>query len=406
MQRLAVLSLHTSPLLQPGQGDAGGMNVYVRELVSSLAQAGVDSTVYVRRWHDELPPVVEVEPGFRVVHVPAGPSALPKEALPGVIDEFTDWVALDLERRERVDALHANYWLSGVAGHRLKHELDLPLVSVFHTLARVKADIGEAEPQRRIDAEFDVIGCSDAILANARAEAEQLVDFYHADPSRIEIVPPGVDHAFFSPGDKRGARLALGLGDHPVLVFVGRIQLLKGVDVAVGALAALQRPDAVLIVIGGASGAEGDAEVQRLHALVDDLGVRDQVRFIEAQPHHALSTYYRAADVCLVPSRAESFGLVALEAAACGVPVVAAAVGGLRTLVEHGETGFLIDSRDPQVYAKHIEAVLASPSYAHTLSRNATTLASGYTWSITAARLRRLYGDLASREPVKCAARR
>ncbi|CAB4774828.1 unannotated protein [freshwater metagenome] len=406
MQRLAVLSLHTSPLLQPGQGDAGGMNVYVRELVSSLAQAGVDSTVYVRRWHDELPPVVEVEPGFRVVHVPAGPSALPKEALPGVIDEFTDWVALDLERRERVDALHANYWLSGVAGHRLKHELDLPLVSVFHTLARVKADIGEAEPQRRIDAEFDVIGCSDAILANARAEAEQLVDFYHADPSRIEIVPPGVDHAFFSPGDKRGARQALGLGDHPVLVFVGRIQLLKGVDVAVGALAALQRPDAVLIVIGGASGAEGDAEVQRLHALVDDLGVRDQVRFIEAQPHHALSTYYRAADVCLVPSRAESFGLVALEAAACGVPVVAAAVGGLRTLVEHGETGFLIDSRDPQVYAKHIEAVLASPSYAHTLSRNATTLASGYTWSITAARLRRLYGDLASREPVKCAARR
>ena len=146
--------------------------------------------------------------------------------------------------------------------------------------------------------------------------------------------------------------------------------------------------------------------MQRLHALVDDLGVRDQVRFIEAQPHHALSTYYRAADVCLVPSRAESFGLVALEAAACGVPVVAAAVGGLRTLVEHGETGFLIDSRDPQVYAEHIEAVLASPSYARTLSRNATTLASGYTWSITAARLRRLYGDLASREPVKCAARR
>ena len=404
--RVAQLALHTSPLATPGGYKAGGMNVYVRELVSSLAQAGVDSTVYVRRWHDELPPVVEVEPGFRVVHVPAGPSALPKEALPGVIDEFTDWVALDLERRERVDALHANYWLSGVAGHRLKHELDLPLVSVFHTLARVKADIGEAEPQRRIDAEFDVIGCSDAILANARAEAEQLVDFYHADPSRIEIVPPGVDHAFFSPGDKRGARQALGLGDHPVLVFVGRIQLLKGVDVAVGALAALQRPDAVLIVIGGASGAEGDAEVQRLHALVDDLGVRDQVRFIDAQPHHALSTYYRAADVCLVPSRAESFGLVALEAAACGVPVVAAAVGGLRTLVEHGETGFLIDSRDPQVYAEHIEAVLASPSYARTLSRNATTLASGYTWSITAVRLRRLYGDLASREPVKCAARR
>ena len=405
MQRLAVLSLHTSPLLQPGQGDAGGMNVYVRELVSSLAQAGVDSTVYVRRWHDELPEVVEVEPGFRVVHVPAGPTTLAKENLPATIDEFTEWVSGDLERRGRVDALHANYWLSGVAGHRLKHRLDLPLVSVFHTLARVKADIGEAEPQRRIDAEFDVIGCSDAILANARAEADQLVDYYHADPTRIEIVPPGVDHAFFSPGDKRGARRALGLGDHPVLVFVGRIQPLKGVDVAVRALAALERPEAVLLVIGGASGADGDREVRRLEALVDDLGVRSQVRFIPAQPHHALSTYYRAADVCLVPSRAESFGLVALEAAACGVPVVAAAVGGLRTLVEHGQTGFLIDSRDPVVYAKHIETILASSDYANTLSRNATQLASGYTWSITAARLRRLYGDLKNREPVTCAAR-
>lgn len=405
MQRLAVLSLHTSPLLQPGQGDAGGMNVYVRELVSSLVQAGVDSTVYVRRWHPELPDVVEVEPGFRVVHVTAGDPRLPKEALPDTIDEFTDRVEADLLTRGRPDAIHANYWLSGVAGHRLKHRLEVPLVSVFHTLARVKADIGEAEPQRRIDAEMDVIRCSDAILANARAEAEQLVDYYHADATRIEIVPPGVDHAFFSAGDKRGARRALGLGDHPVLVFVGRIQPLKAADVAVRALHALDRPDAVLLIIGGASGAEGDDEVRRLHELVDDLGVREQVRFIPAQPHHALSTYYRAADVCLVPSRAESFGLVALEAAACGVPVVAAAVGGLRTLVEHGETGFLIDSRDPLVYARHIETVLSSPSYAQMLSRNATHLASGYTWSITAARLRRLYGDLKQREPVNCAAR-
>ena len=404
MSAVAILSMHTSPLAQPGQGDSGGMNVYVRELSASLAQAGVDVRVYVRRWAEGLPDRVRVEPGLEVVHIDAGPVELAKEQLLSVVDEFADGVAADLAGTP-VDALHANYWLSAVAAHRLKHELDLPLVSVFHTLARVKADIGEAEPQRRIDAEFDVIGCSDAILANARVEAEQLVDYYHADPSRIEIVPPGVDHAFFSPGDKRGARRALGLGDHPVLVFVGRIQPLKGVDVAVRALAALQRPDAVLLVIGGASGAEGDVEVQRLHALVDDLGVRDQVRFIDAQPHHALSTYYRAADVCLVPSRAESFGLVALEAAACGVPVVAAAVGGLRTLVEHGETGFLIDSRDPAVYARHIEAVLSSPSYAHTLSRNATALASGYTWSITAARLRRLYGDLKSREPGNCAAR-
>ena len=403
MRRLAVLSLHSSPLIQPGTGDAGGMNVYVRELVSSLAQAGVNSTVYVRRWHDELPDVVDVEPGFRVVHVSAGRPDLDKEALPSIVDEFTDVVLRDLERVGDVDALHANYWLSGVAGHRIKHELDLPLVSIFHTLARVKAETGDAEPQRRVEAETDVIGCSDVILANSKAEAEQLVAYYRADPARVEIVPPGVDHAFFSPGNRYGARAALGLAaDGPLLLFVGRIQPLKGVDVAVRTLAALDRSDATLLIVGGASGREGAAEVARVHMLVDDLGLGDQVRFVPPQPHHELSTYYRAADVCLVPSRSESFGLVALEAAACGTPVVAAAVGGLLSLVEHGKTGFLIDERDPTIYADHVASILRSADLASTLSQHATALAASYTWSVTAARLRRLYADLTSRELVRC----
>jgi D-inositol-3-phosphate glycosyltransferase len=404
MQRLAVLSLHTSPLVQPGSGDAGGMNVYVRELVSSLAQAGVDSTVYVRRWHDELPELVRVEPGFTVVHVPAGPADLPKEDLPGTIGAFTDWVRGHIESTDRPDALHANYWLSGVVGHRLKHQLGLPLVSVFHTLARVKADVGEAEPQRRIDAELDVIGCSDVILANARAEADELAEHYHADRDRIEIVPPGVDHAFFSPGDKGGARRALGLGEHPVLLFVGRIQALKGVDVAVRTLAALGRSDAVLLIVGGASGPDGAREVERLRVLVEELHLDAQVRFIPAQAHHALSTYYRAADVCLVPSRSESFGLVALEAAACGLPVVAADVGGLRTLVQPGQTGYLVASRDPADYARHVESILTSPAIAAAMSREGAALAAGYTWSTTAARLRRIYADVMKRELVDCAA--
>ena len=412
VRRLAVLSLHTSPLAQPGAGDSGGMNVYVRELVSALAQAGVTSDVYTRRWAEGLPDVVEVEPGFRVVHVDAGPVDLPKEALPEVVDEFTDGVLERLvtasgpEGLEGVEALHANYWLSGVVGHRLKHELDLPLLSTFHTLARVKAETGDAEPQRRIDAEAEVIGCSDVILANCPAEAAQLERLYGADPARIELVPPGVVHAFFSPGDRAGARAALPAitpADGPVLLFVGRIQPLKGLDVAVRALAELDDATAVLLVVGGASGVGGSREVERIEKLAADLGVGERVRFAPPQPHHMLSTYYRAADVVLVPSRSESFGLVALEAAACGTPVVAAAVGGLRTLVDHGRTGFLVDGRDPAVYAAYTDQILGNRALADLLSAQAAARARDFTWSTAAGRLRRIYADLAVRSPVTCA---
>ena len=405
MRRLAVLSLHTSPLTQPGQGDSGGMNVYVRELVSALAQAGVEADVFVRRWDADSPDIVEVEPGFRVVHVAAGAHDLAKEDLPGIVEEFADGVRAHLDRLGDVDALHANYWLSGVAGHRLKHELDLPLVSTFHTLARVKAETGDTEPELRERAEAQVIGCSDAILASCVAEADQLVRLYGADPGRVEIVAPGVDHAFFSPGDRGGARHALrhlALGAAPVLLFVGRIQPLKGLDVAVRAFAALGRPDATLVVVGGASGAAGSVEVDRIGKLVGELGVADQVRFVDPVPHHLLSTYYRAADVCLVPSRSESFGLVALEAAACGTPVVAAAVGGLRTLVDHERTGFLVEGRDPADFAAYAQEILTVPSVAEALSAQAALRARDFTWSTAAARLRRIYTDITSRSLVDC----
>jgi D-inositol-3-phosphate glycosyltransferase len=406
VRRLAVLSLHTSPLAQPGAGDGGGMNVYVRELVSALAQAGVGTDVYVRRWAPDLPEVVEVEPGFRVVHVEAGPPELPKEELPEVVDDFADGVLSHLRGADGVDLVHANYWLSGVAGHRIKHEMDLPLVSTFHTLARVKAETGDPEPLRRVRAEAQVIGCSDAILASCSTEADELERHYGAMRHRIEIVPPGVDHAFFSPGDRAGARGALGhleLGDGPVLLFVGRIQPLKGLDVAIAALAELDRDDATLVVVGGASGPDGATEVDRVRALAAELGVARRVRWVDPQPHHLLSTYYRAADVCLVPSRSESFGLVALEAAACGTPVVAAAVGGLRTLVEHGRTGFLVEGRDPAAFADHVGHLLADPLLASDLSAAAASRARGYTWAVAAARLRRVYADLTARQLVDCA---
>jgi D-inositol-3-phosphate glycosyltransferase len=404
MRNLAVLSLHTSPLAQPGTGDSGGMNVYVRELAGSLAQAGVACTVYVRRSGSEHPGTVEVEPGLRVVHIDAGPVDLAKESLPDIVDEYADGVLAHLRAGGGVDALHANYWLSGVAGHRLKHQLDLPLVSTFHTLARVKAECGDDEPERRVQAEAEVVACSDAITASCPAERSQLIRLYGAPPERIEIVPPGVIHAFFSPGDQRGARAALGLGDHPVLLFVGRIQPLKGLDVAVQALASLERDDAVLVVVGGPSGVDGQRELDRVHGLADRLGVAGRIRWVAPQQHHVLSTYYRAADVVLVPSRSESFGLVALEAAACGVPVVAAAVGGLRTLVDHGRTGFLVDGRDPEVFGAYASELLDNPVLAANMGDAAAERARGYTWSTTAARLRRLYTDLTARTPVACGA--
>lgn len=400
-RHVAVLSLHTSPLTQPGSGDSGGMNVYVRELAAGLAHVGIDCSVYVRRWDRDLPREVTVEPGVRVVHVDAGALELTKDELYPVVDEFADGVRADLAERPAT-VLHANYWLSGVAGHRLKHELGVPLVSTFHTLARVKAETGDHEPARRARAETEVVRCSDVITASCISEQHQLERLYDAPSERIELVAPGVEHALFSPGDQRGARAALGLGPGPVVLFVGRIQPLKGVDVAVEAFAELDRADATLVIVGGASGIDGDAEVRRIRHLVDELGVADRVLFRPPQPHHRLGTYYRAADVGMIPSRSESFGLVGLEAAACGLPVVAAAVGGLRTLVDHGRTGFLVERREPRLFAAYVAEVLDNPLMAAQMALNSAERGRGYSWSATAQRLDTVYARLADRVPVTC----
>jgi len=400
-----MLSMHTSPLAQPGEGDSGGMNVYVRELAASLAQAGVPTSVYVRQDRPDLAPRVSVEPLFEVVHVPVGPHDLTKEQLPAAADEFAEWVGRDIAHRGEATVLHANYWLSAVAAHRLKHELELPLVTTFHTLAQVKTATGDAEPGQRADAERLVIGCSDAVCASNSVEAQQLIDLYGADPSRIEIVPPGVDHAFFAPGDRRGARWALGLGPEPVLLFVGRIQPLKGLDVAVAALGAMRSRNATLVVVGGPSGTEGEAELARIKAMIHHLGLEQRVRFVPPQPHHMLSTYYRAADVCVVPSRSESFGLVAAEASACGTPVVATAVGGLTTLVDDGVSGILMPDREPANWAVVLDDLLDHPLRLVAMSVAAAERGRRYTWSTTAARLRRVYTDLSlARVPATCGA--
>ncbi len=395
MPALAVLSMHTSPLTQPGTGDGGGMNVYVRELSAALARSGVACEVFTRADGEDCPATVNVEPGFRVHHIAAGPlGPVAKERLPDLVPAWTAGVAARLamlaDAGQKVDAIHANYWLSGLAGHTLKHQLDVPLLVTFHTLDRVKADVSPeelsaAEPARRAHSEAEIVGCADAVLASCSVEAEQLVELYGARPERITIVAPGVDHAFFSPGARAQARRAVDLPERdPVVLFAGRIQPLKGLTVAVDALAELRAnglPSAMLVVLGGPSGPHGHEELRAVHRRLDAHDLHGAVRMLPPQRHEMLSSYYRAADVCIVPSHSESFGLVALEAAACGVPVVAAAVGGLITLVDHRRTGYLVEGRDPADYARPLAAILMDPGLAARLGRAAAERARAYTWA-------------------------
>ena len=393
-----MISLHTSPLLQPGSGDSGGMNVYVREVASALAQAGVECTTYTRADRPGLPARGRrrARPPRRARRRPARTTCRRRRS-PDELDAFTAGVLDHVRSGPGVDVVHGNYWLSGVVGHRLKHALDVPLVSTFHTLARVKAEGGDLEPTWRDRAEAEVIGCSDAICVSCPEEERQFRRLYGDPAGRIEIVPPAVEHAFFAPGDRAGARRAVGLPvDRPVLLFVGRIQPLKAPDLAIRALAALTRPPRRR----ARHRRRGERRRRRRRGgaarrLAVELGVADRVRFVAPQPHHILSSWYRAADVVIVPSRSESFGLVALEAAACGIPVVASAVGGLLNIVHDGVTGLLVDGRDPDRYARAIAQLLGDPAGAAAMGAAAAVRARRFTWSFTAARLRRLYTDLA-----------
>jgi len=403
--RLAVLSYHTSPLAQPGTGDGGGMNVYVRELSSALARLGHEVDVYTRRDNTFVGDVVNVEPGFRVHFVSAGPpSALDREELTNYVAEFTDSVAGLFQMTGIPDAIHANYWLSGLAGHRLKHELNIPLIMTFHTLERVKADTFEGESEDRAFQEAAIFACADAVLASCEVEAEQFVRFYNAEPSRVHIVPLGVEHAFFAPGYRPQARRALGIkGEDSMLLFVGRLQALKGVDLALETLIELRNRgrNIMLAIVGGPSGPDGRATLASLHRRVEEAGVISHVSFVAPQSHQLLSTWMRASDVMLVPSRTESFGLVALESSACGTPVVASEVGGLMTLIDEGVTGFLVDERDPVVWADAVEVAL-DPQNATAMSNAAVLLARRYTWRSAARSLADLTEELAISGLVRC----
>jgi len=405
-RRVATVSVHTSPLDQPGAGDAGGMNVYICEVAKRLAAQGVEVEIFTRATSSELPPRVELSDGVTVRHITAGPyEGLDKNELPAQLCAFTSGV-LRVEAMHEpgyFDLVHSHYWLSGQVGWLSKERWGVPLVHSMHTMARVKntslADGDTPEPNARAIGEAQVVAEADRLIASTADEAEALVRLYDADLSKVVTVPPGVDLDVFAPGNRSLARARLGFDqDAVVLLFVGRIQPLKAPDVLLRAAASMVARDPSLrerlhvVVVGGPSGS-GLAEPEQQQKLAGALGIADLTRF-ERPVHQArLADYYRAADVTVVPSYTESFGLVAVESQACGTPVVAAGVGGLRTAVAHDVSGVLVSGHDPHDYAVTIADLLRDADRHATLARGAVRHASRFGWEVTADRVLEVYAD-------------
>ncbi|HEX6399230.1 MAG TPA: D-inositol-3-phosphate glycosyltransferase [Actinomycetota bacterium] len=402
--RVAVLAVHTSPIDQPGTGDSGGMNVYIRAVAERLAGSGFEVDLFTRCRGGATHDVREIAPGIRVVSAKGGPcQPIPKAAVQRYLPEFLGGVLrVARENGDRYDLIHSHYWLSGWVGRAAKHLLGVPLVASFHTLGKVKnysLARGESpEPAIRLRDEQSMIDEADRILAPTPTEAGQLVGLYGADPDRIRLVPPGVDHAIFVPRDRAEARARLHLSGLRLALFVGRLQPHKGPDVAIRTIAeAVARDpvaseDLVLGIVGGPSGEHAGAELGRLMELAGALGVSDRVVLFPPQPHRRLAEFYAAADVVLMPSRSESFGLVALEAQACGTPVVAAAVGGLRSVVHDG--GLLVEGHDPGDHADALLSVLRDPALAARLGAAGTRDAIAFSWDATTGEIASVYREL------------
>jgi D-inositol-3-phosphate glycosyltransferase len=392
--RIATLMVHTSPLDQPGAGDAGGMNIYVVESAERMAAMGVSVDIFTRRHNPDLPDIVELSPGVRVRHLNIGANSATKEELPALIPNLSDAFSKVLED-EKYDVLHSHYWISGKVAMPAAKKFGIPLAHTMHTMARVKnmnlAEGERPEPMIRVQGETQVVAAANALIANTDAEAASLVSLYEACPDNVSVVSPGVDLYTFTAGSgRKAAREAVGLPqDAHILAFVGRIQPHKGPEVLIRAVAEMLnhsphlRPKLITIIMGGASGS-GLGEVERLKDLASWLNISDVVRFENPVPRAQIPQWYRAADLVCVPSYSESFGLVALEAQACGTPVVATAVGGLRTAVADGISGVLVDGHDPRAWSSVLARLIQEPQRRVLLSMGAIEHASHFGWDATA----------------------
>mgnify|MGYP001025493442 FL=1 len=394
--RIALLSIHTSPLDQPGTGDAGGMNVYIVETAKRLAQSGIEIDIFTRATTSHLAPTVDLVPGVKVVHITAGPfEGLLKNDLPGQLCAVTAGVLrTEASKAEGYyDLIHSHYWLSGQVGWLASERWRVPLVHTMHTMGKVKnlelAAGDKAEPEMRLIGEQQVVDVAQRLVANTELEAQELTKFYQADPRKIDVVNPGVDLELFSPGSQTKARKKLGIPlDASMLLFVGRIQPLKAPDILIRAAAELiaMRPElrsSLLVVIcGGVSGTGAD-HPEALRDLASDLGLLDLIRFEPPSSREELVTWYRAADLTVVPSYSESFGLVAIESQACGTPVVASAVGGLKTAVADGVSGRLIQGHNPIAFSHVLNQLLINPTLRAELSAGSRMHAAAFGWENT-----------------------
>jgi D-inositol-3-phosphate glycosyltransferase len=402
--KIAIISYHTCPLATLGGKDTGGMNVYVRDLTMYLGQLGVHADVFTRSQDEHVPHILhDLGHGNRVVHIPAGPeNPRPKQELQDYIKEFTNNILTFAQDKEiAYDLIFSHYWLSGLAALRLKKAWGVPVAHMFHTLAHLKNKIAASEEEKdgqyRIDGEMKVLKGADRIIVATRDEKENLLTLYSAKEKKIKIIPPGVDTAHFYPIPVDEAKEYIGMPrDEKMILFVGRIEPLKGIDTLIHAIAQMRKADVLsrcphyLYIIGGnpeACGEDASKEMQRLQALCAELDLHDLVLFLGKRDQDSLQYYYSAAEMVVMPSHYESFGMVALEAMACGTPVIATQVGGLQHLVQDGETGFVIPNGDPDALEEKITVLICKEELKDQMSRNSVAYAQTLNWDVIAKKL-------------------
>ncbi len=396
VNRVAFISFHACPLASPGEGKSGGMNVYARQLALALGNTGVHVDIFTRGHTEAESKITEIASGVRVIHLPGGPAETAVDGLFPHLPEFSQ-ALLEFQRETGLtyQAVHSHYWLSGWVGQQMAIEWRVPHILTFHTLSLIKMQsrAGESEPATRQQVEQELMASADHIVAFSPHERDAMVRLYQADATRIGLIPCGVDLSLFRPLDQQEVREKLGLNGEKVLLYVGRIEPLKGLELLLHTAAQLQTFEQIrVLVVGG--GAGRDQEIDRLREMAKSLNVDEVFDFIGRVDQQDLPLYYNAADVCVVPSFYESFGLAALESMACGTPVVATRAGGLSTIIQHGRTGYLKAWRCPEAFASSLEMIISSRNLQHSMGLAARRRAEGLSWDNVAGQIAGVYDSL------------